>query len=98
MLVVKCFQHPDRLAAAKCLRCGKSFCRECVTEHGGQFRCAACLRLDAGGVVGAKKRQGRLVLVAMAFGAVLGSWLLFTTVGWWLEEITMPAARKTAAK
>ncbi len=45
----KCFNHTSREAAAKCLECGRHFCRECVTEHDERVICASCLaKLSAG--------------------------------------------------
>jgi hypothetical protein len=50
----KCFNHTDREAAAKCLECGRHFCRECVTEHEHRVICSACLAKTA-------KSKGRTV-------------------------------------
>lgn len=43
-----CLLHPEREAAARCMGCGQSFCRECVTEHDLRMLCAACLRNESG--------------------------------------------------
>jgi hypothetical protein len=40
---LRCFNHANREAAAKCLSCGRFYCRECVTEHGPRVLCASCL-------------------------------------------------------
>ena len=40
----RCLFHPVREAAAKCPRCGGTFCRECVTEEEGKLACPPCLR------------------------------------------------------
>ena len=40
----RCFNHRQREAAAKCLECGRYFCRECITEHEDRFLCSKCLR------------------------------------------------------
>lgn len=40
----RCLIHVEREAAARCGRCARFFCRECVTEHDGAMTCAACLR------------------------------------------------------
>jgi len=40
----RCFNHASREAAARCPRCRRFFCRECVTEHEGRVICARCLR------------------------------------------------------
>jgi hypothetical protein len=40
----RCLFHPLREAAARCPHCGGTFCRECVTDEGGQLACPPCLR------------------------------------------------------
>jgi hypothetical protein len=86
-----CFNHPERLAAARCPECRNSFCRECVTEHEGRLSCAACLRKHPTAAVQRVPFLRHLALPTMAVAALLGSWLLFYTAGWWLENLTMPA-------
>ncbi|MBL0714819.1 MAG: hypothetical protein JJV98_14080 [Desulfosarcina sp.] len=39
----RCAHHADREAVARCPRCGRYFCRECITEHAGCVLCARCL-------------------------------------------------------
>jgi hypothetical protein len=43
----QCVRHPGRPAVARCLGCQRSYCRECVVEHGGRRLCAECLRGEA---------------------------------------------------
>ncbi|MBF0225239.1 MAG: rhomboid family protein [Desulfobacterales bacterium] len=40
---LRCFNHNDREAVAKCLECMNFFCRECVTEHDDRLLCALCI-------------------------------------------------------
>lgn len=40
----RCLFHPLREAAARCPRCGGTFCRECVTDEDDQLACPPCLR------------------------------------------------------
>ena len=40
----QCWNHESREAVCRCPGCGRSYCRECVTEHGARLLCAACLR------------------------------------------------------
>jgi len=40
----RCLFHPPREAAARCPRCGGTFCRECVTDEEGKLACPPCLR------------------------------------------------------
>ncbi|HTZ18365.1 MAG TPA: hypothetical protein VMB78_07985 [Dissulfurispiraceae bacterium] len=39
----RCGNHPTREAVALCTGCGRSFCRECITEHDDKMFCASCL-------------------------------------------------------
>jgi hypothetical protein len=39
----RCWNHELREAVCRCPECGRSFCRECVTEHEARLLCAACL-------------------------------------------------------
>src|SRR4051794_20651456 len=92
----RCLNHAGRGAAARCLACGKSFCRECVTEHEGRLTCAVCLRKRGT----EKQRSGawrkNAAIPTMAFAALLGSWLLCYATGWWLEDLTAPSTSKTS--
>lgn len=40
----RCLFHPLREAAARCPRCGGTFCRECVTDEDDRLACPPCLR------------------------------------------------------
>jgi hypothetical protein len=87
-----CFNHTDRLASARCLECRHSFCRECITEHKGRLICAVCLRKCQPTAAPRKSWRRILALPAMGIAALCGSWLLFYTTGWWLEDITAPSS------
>jgi hypothetical protein len=77
----KCFNHRLREAVARCPRCARCFCRECVTEHEEQVLCAECLR---GLTHRAERRRARWqagrLLAAGAIG-LLAAWLTFHTIG-----------------
>ena len=49
---LRCFNHANREAVARCVRCGRTFCRECITEHEGRLVCAACLTASASKAAG----------------------------------------------
>jgi len=40
---LRCFNHGNREAVARCLECSRYYCRECVTAHGARVLCASCL-------------------------------------------------------
>ena len=77
----RCFHHASREAVAKCLSCGRTFCRECVTEHEGRVICASCLQALTSQE---EKKTGRLTapfrLIQFAFGFT-GVWFVFYLVG-----------------
>ena len=84
----RCLIHVEREAAARCGRCGRFFCRECVTEHDGQMTCAACLReVAAQGRRGARKPRfwlGPLVVTwrgVQLTASILVAWLFFHLLG-----------------
>lgn len=65
----------------RCPECGRSFCRECVTEHAARLLCAACLKALA---QTAQSRPGglrRLLPAGMLLGGILLAWLVFFGAG-----------------
>jgi len=73
----RCFNHPQREAAALCPECGRYFCRECVTEHEDRVLCASCLRdlkIDKGNGPSITAPALRL---SQALLGVLIAWLFF---------------------
>lgn len=86
----RCFNHASREAVAKCLECGRFFCRECVTEHEGRVICAVCLE---GYAAPARKGVSRLSaaggLLQLLVGVVV-LWFLFYLLGQGL--LMLPAA------
>lgn len=86
----KCFNHGDREAAARCPRCHRCFCRECVTEHEDRVICAACLRQLAARL---EERRARRHTLRLAVGAAAGfalAWLAIYGTGRAL--LLLPAA------
>jgi hypothetical protein len=80
-----CLNHPQREAAAKCMGCGQSFCRECVTALDRRMFCSGCLSAKTE-VKAKKKRDWFLVTtgVQLALGLVL-LWL----GGYWLGKLLL---------
>lgn len=77
----RCRNHAEREAAARCPGCGHFFCRECITEHEDQVRCADCLRKLAR--VPLLQRKG-FAWVRCAVQCLLGlvvAWFFFYLVG-----------------
>ena len=78
---LRCFHHPLREAAARCLACGRHFCRECVTEHEERVLCAACLatRTDAAGE--RRRRRAWIPRAGLGLTGLLLAWLVFFGLG-----------------
>jgi len=85
----RCFYHEHRPASARCPRCGRFFCRECVTEHGGRVICAACLRKPAAETASRSPWPARVGLGVATFGGLLLAWLAFYALGQYL--LTLPS-------
>jgi hypothetical protein len=77
----RCWNHEAREAACRCPACGRSYCRECVSEHEGRLLCAACL-----GLVVARSEQtsgglGKLAPPGMIAAGILLAWLIYWAAG-----------------
>ncbi|KAB2666106.1 MAG: rhomboid family protein [Verrucomicrobia bacterium] len=78
----RCLLHPSREAAARCPRCRRAYCRECVTEHDGRLLCAACLRDST---KPARAQSLRMAWLAAPVHLVVGlfvAWTIFELLGW----------------
>jgi hypothetical protein len=84
----RCWNHETREAVCRCPQCGRSFCRECVTEHDARLLCAACLA--SMGKREARRRRGRLGTALMALAGILLAWILFFAAG---EAMILTAGR-----
>lgn len=77
----RCFNHHDREAAAICLECSRTFCRECVTEHDDRVICASCLR-SIGEQQQSTRRPLRLAaLLLQSIAGFLIVWFFFFALG-----------------
>ncbi|MDX2226707.1 MAG: rhomboid family protein [Verrucomicrobiae bacterium] len=77
----RCLNHAQREAAARCPRCRRFYCRECVTDHDDQVICAACLKnltLRKGGKGAGLLRACGRWSAALA-GCCLLFWLFYAT-------------------
>jgi len=89
----RCWNHEAREAVCRCLGCGRSFCRECVTEHESRLVCAACLRNLA---EAASRRQGRarrLTAAGLTLAGILIAWVVFLAAGETLITLDQHAER-----
>ena len=78
----RCWNHELREAVCRCPGCGRSFCRECVTEHESRLLCAMCLRkLARAPERQVPVRRRGLVPVAMALAGIMIAWVVFFAAG-----------------
>ena len=76
----RCFNHASREAVARCPECGRTFCRECISEHEDRVICAFCLRrLSAKPTT--RYRLGGLVRLVQILMGVLLLWSSFYLLG-----------------
>jgi hypothetical protein len=77
----RCWNHEAREAACRCPACGRSYCRECVSEHEGRLLCAACLSGVTAGLEPDGGRWRKLGPAAMIAAAILLAWLTYWAAG-----------------
>ncbi|HEY1338150.1 MAG TPA: hypothetical protein VGF59_11605 [Bryobacteraceae bacterium] len=89
----RCWNHEAREAVCRCPECGRSFCRECVSEHESRLLCAGCLRnaLQAGPARRGKLR--RLAPAVLTLAGILLAWAIFFAAGESLITITERSER-----
>jgi hypothetical protein len=73
----RCWNHEAREAVCRCPQCGRSFCRECVTEHERRLLCAACLRNAAQTAAARRGRRRRLAALGMTVAGAVLAWAIF---------------------
>lgn len=75
-----CAIHSDRQASARCPECRQFYCGECITEHEGRLKCAACLAKEAETAPSRSRGRGIVSFLATLLQAVVAvavCWLLF---------------------
>jgi hypothetical protein len=82
----RCWNHNAREAVCRCPQCGRSYCRECVTEHHARLLCAACLATGTPG--GPARRRRRTTAAALILAGILFAWTAFYLAGEALILIT----------
>jgi hypothetical protein len=76
-----CLNHPLREAAAKCVGCGRAYCRECVTAHDRRMLCAGCYREKTERKAKPKRDWFILSVFAQFLLGFIGLWLTAYFVG-----------------
>lgn len=78
----RCFNHPEREAAARCTRCGRHCCRECVIPHAELMICGTCLAAQQADTP-RRHAPHRLILSLLLLWplALLCLWLAFYSIG-----------------
>ena len=83
-----CWNHEAREAVCRCPECGRSYCRECVTEHGDRAICAACLdRLARTGVERGRNSFRAVVRGGQILLGIFTAWFFFYMVGEFLSSL-----------
>jgi hypothetical protein len=77
----RCWNHEAREAVCRCPQCGRSFCRECVTEHESRLLCAACLRNVLPPAASRSGKRRGLGGVAITLASVMLAWAIFFCAG-----------------
>ena len=77
----RCFNHADREAAARCPRCRRFFCRECITEHDDQVICANCLRALARAPLLRRGTWANLFALGRCLLGLVLAWFFFYLIG-----------------
>lgn len=82
-----CFHHPQREAAAKCVGCGRSYCRECVTPVDRRMMCASCFKEKVAVKEVSKRDWFVLSIVGQAILGLIGVWFVAYFIGRVLLQI-----------
>ncbi|MDB6139628.1 MAG: rhomboid family protein [Verrucomicrobiaceae bacterium] len=82
-----CFNHPAREAAARCVGCGRPFCRECVTPVDRRMFCAACYKEKTGIVARPAADWFVFSVAGQAVLGLLGLWFTAYFLGKVLLEL-----------
>ncbi len=79
---IRCSNHISREAVARCPKCEKDYCRECVTEYKEQMLCINCLSVASEEIALKPSYMGLIILTIIFIISFIIMWLIF----YWLGE------------
>jgi hypothetical protein len=87
---LRCANHSNREAAARCQECKRHFCRECITSYKDKMLCKSCL--DGKNNDAVKKKESKhiiatILLLLIFSGSFFLNWLFFLWFGKILASI-----------
>jgi len=97
LLQHRCWNHEAREAVCRCPQCGRSYCRECVTEHESRLLCAACLKIAVLSAASGRGWLRRLAPAGFALAGVALAWAVYFAAAQGLITITERSERPAAA-
>ena len=71
--------------------CLRSYCRECASEHDGQYLCASCLREATAKAPKPKSLGGPAIQIFALAIALVALWCMFMLFGTAILKITAPS-------
>lgn len=77
----RCWNHEGREAVCRCPECGRSFCRECVSEHRSRLLCAGCLASAAGPRQSRRSPLRPLAIGLLAVAGIVLAWMVLFGAG-----------------
>lgn len=78
---LRCYNHAGREAVARCPQCGRTFCRECITEHDARIVCAQCLASMIEEPARKKTRKAAVLAGLWQLASFIFLWAAFYTLG-----------------
>lgn len=84
---LRCFNHGNREAVARCPVCARTFCRECVTEHEDRIICAQCLAALGRRGSGKRARTALIFQGVLSLASFIFLWAFFYYLGRFLLSV-----------